>query len=93
MADMKSDEAAITLSAQYVCTFQPDTDGRYSVRCPAFPELISHGDSLEEARAMARGALALCVQAYQDEGRRLPPSDDELRTEIKEMVPVTLARR
>jgi len=92
MGEMKRDEAISTLHAQYVCTFQPDPDGGYSVRCPAFPELISHGDSLEEARATAREALELCVEAYQAEGRPLPPSDVEPRTTFKEIVPVKLAR-
>jgi len=92
MADMKKDEGISTLNTQYVCTFQPDPDGGYSVRCPAFPELISHGATLEEAQAVAREALELCVETYLDEGRSLPPSDVDPRTTIKEIVPVKLAR-
>jgi predicted RNase H-like HicB family nuclease len=92
MAVMKRDETISALYAQYVCTFQPDPQGGFAVRCAAFPELISHGDTLEEARAMAREALELCVEVYQDEGRPIPASDTEPRTTIKEIVPVKLAR-
>jgi predicted RNase H-like HicB family nuclease len=75
MRAMKRKEAIKTPTAQYICAFQPDPAGGYAVRCAAFPELISHGDNLEEARAMAREALELCVEVYLDEGRPLPPSD------------------
>jgi hypothetical protein len=42
------------------------------VRCAAFPELISHGDTPEKGRAMAREALELCLEVYRDEGRPIP---------------------
>ena len=89
--DMKR-EPLHTVHAQYTCTFRPDPEGGYSVRCPAFPELIAHGDSLEEARAMAREALELCIEVYEEEGRPLPASDVDPRTMIKEIVLVKLAR-
>ena len=81
-----------TVHAQYTCTFRPEPEGGYSVRCPAFPELISHGDSLEEARARAREALELCIEVYEEEGRPLPASDVDPRTMITEIVLVKLAR-
>jgi antitoxin HicB len=90
MPTMKRNEAVKAPTAQYVCTFQPDPDGGYSVRCAAFPELISHGANLAEARAMAREALELCIEVYREEGRKLPPSDIEPRMTIKEIVPVKL---
>jgi predicted RNase H-like HicB family nuclease len=85
-------EAVSTIDAQYMCTFRPNPEGGYSVRCKAFPELITNGRTLEEARASAREALELCVTVYEDEGRPLPPSDVEPRETIKELVPVKLAR-
>jgi len=91
MPRMKRSETITTLHAQYVCTFRPDPEGGYAVRCAAFPELVSHGNTLEEARAMAREALELCLEAYRDEGRPIPASDTEPRTTIKEIVTVKLA--
>ena len=91
MPRMKRSETISTLHAQYVCTFRPDPEGGYAVRCAAFPELVSHGNTLEQARAMAREALELCLEVYRDEGRPIPASDTEPRTTIKEIVTVKLA--
>ena len=87
---MRPKETIDTATAQYICTLKPDPAGGYSVRCAAFPELISHGDTLEEARIAAREALELCVEVYREEGRELPPSDAEPRTTIREIIPVRL---
>ena len=48
--------------SQYACTLLPHPEDGYSVRCAAFPEMVSHGDTLEEARAAAREALELCLE-------------------------------
>ena len=71
---MKRNEAVRTINAQYVCTFRPEPTGGYTVRCSAFPELITHGRTLEEARAMAQEALELCLEVYQEEGKPIPPA-------------------
>jgi hypothetical protein len=42
--------------AQYICTFRAEPEGGYTVRCAAFPEIVSFGETLEDAhRAMHRG--------------------------------------
>ena len=56
---MKREETISALHAQYVCTFRPEKGGGYTVRCTAFPELITNGRTLEEARHNAREALEL----------------------------------
>jgi antitoxin HicB len=89
---MANRETVRTISAQYVCTFRPEPEGGYSVRCAAFPELITQGRTLEEAREMARQALELCLEVYRDEGRPLPKSDADPKKTIQEVIPVKLAR-
>jgi predicted RNase H-like HicB family nuclease len=89
---MRTKEPIKTIRAQYTCIFRPEPEGSYTVRCPAFPGLITNGKTLEEARANAREALELCIEVYQHEGRRLPPSEVEPRRIVKELVPVKLAR-
>jgi predicted RNase H-like HicB family nuclease len=86
------DEHIAALNVQYLCTFRPTEEGGYSVRCAAFPGLISEADTLEEARRNAREALELCIEVYQDKGWPLPPPDDDPSKTIQELVPVTLAR-
>src|SRR5262245_56306518 len=89
---MKRTEAVQATNAQYICTFRPEPEGGYSVRCDAFPELITHGRTLEEARAMAREALETCIQVYPGQGKAIPPSDAGPSRTCKEILPVKLAR-
>jgi len=89
---MKRKESVSTINAQYVCTFRPEPEGGYTVRCAAFPELITNGRTLEEARANAREALELCLEVYQDEGRPIPASDADPQKIVREVIPVKLAR-
>jgi predicted RNase H-like HicB family nuclease len=89
---MKQKETIRAIDAQYVCSFRPEPKGGYTVRCAAFPGLITNGRTLEQARANAREALELCIEVYQQEGRPLPRPDAEPRKIIKELVPVKLAR-
>src|SRR5712691_279639 len=84
----KRQETVSTINARYVCTFHRNPSGRYSVRCPAFPGLITSGNDLEEARHNAREALELCIEVYQDKGWPLPASDADPRGTIKEGIPV-----
>jgi predicted RNase H-like HicB family nuclease len=89
---MKRTETVSTVHAQYVCTFRPEPAGGYTVRCAAFPELITNGSTLEDARAAAREALELCLEVYRDEGRPIPASDSDPHSIIKEIVPAKLKR-
>jgi antitoxin HicB len=68
MPRMKRREKVGNLDAQYICTFRPEPEGGYTVRCPAFPEIVSYGSSLEEARSNAREAIELCLEVYRDKG-------------------------
>lgn len=57
--------------------FMPQPEGGYTVTCPVIPELVTEGDTLEEARANVADALAAVVEIYEETGRRLP---DGVRT-------------
>ncbi len=54
--------------------FSPQAEGGFTVTSPALPELVTEGDTLAEAFANARDALAAVVELYADEGRQLPAS-------------------
>ena len=41
----------------YTVPFEPAAEGGYVVTCPALPGLVTEGDTLEEARAMAKTPL------------------------------------
>jgi predicted RNase H-like HicB family nuclease len=41
----------------YKVYFEPQSDGSFAVVFPKFPEIVTFGRTLDEARAMARDAL------------------------------------
>jgi predicted RNase H-like HicB family nuclease len=77
--------------ARYECSFHREPRGRYRVRCDAFPGLLTFGDDLERARANARDALAMCVEAYDENRWPLPPFQADTRRHVKEISPVKRA--
>jgi antitoxin HicB len=50
----------------------PQPEGGFTVTSPLLPELITEGDTVEEALANVRDALAAVIEAYQDLGKALP---------------------
>jgi len=48
-------------------------EGGFTVTSPIFPELITEGDSIDEAIGNVRDALAAVIEAYHDLGRPIPP--------------------
>jgi antitoxin HicB len=50
----------------------PQPEGGFTVTSPVLPELVTEGDTVEEALDNARDALAAVVEAYDDLGRALP---------------------
>lgn len=52
--------------------FTPQPEGGYTVTSPALPELITEGDTLEEAHANVRDAFDAVVEIYAEQERELP---------------------
>ena len=59
----------------YTFVFDPDPDGGFVVTCPALPGLVTHGETLEEARAMAVDAAEGCISVLIEDGEQVPESD------------------
>ncbi|MGH2442766.1 MAG: type II toxin-antitoxin system HicB family antitoxin [Chloroflexota bacterium] len=53
-------------------TLEPQPDGGYVVTSSALPELVTEGDTVEEALANARDAFAVVREIYEDKGQALP---------------------
>ena len=47
-------------------------EGGYTVTSPVLPELLTEGDTLEEAVHNVRDALAAVIETYEDMGKQLP---------------------
>jgi antitoxin HicB len=56
--------------------FTPQPEGGFTVTSPALPELVTEGDSIEDAYANVRDALGAVVELYADQGRALPPGTE-----------------
>jgi len=50
----------------------PQPEGGYTVTSPLLPELVTEGDSVEEAHSNVKDALAAVIETYHDLGRSLP---------------------
>jgi len=66
----------------YAVILEPEAEGGYSVSVPAFPEIHTQGEDVEDALAMARDAIQLSIAVRRDEGDGIPaPDADAVRVE------------
>ena len=68
------------------------TEGGYTVTCEELPELVTEGDSVEEAMENFKDAYAATLELYEDLGRSTPEGiqtmPSQLRVRSHEDVPV-----
>ncbi len=72
----------------YNVIFEPVPEGGYQVIVPAMPEICTDGDTLDEAREMARDAIKCVLLGAIKAKEDFPPVDSEPST--IERVAVTL---
>ena len=51
----------------YTILFEPADEGGFVVTCPALPGLVTEGDTLEEARAMAQDAICGYIESLRQD--------------------------
>ena len=77
---------------RYTVIFEPAEEGGYVVRVPALNDLATQGETLEEARAMARDAIEGYLECLRDKGIAIPAEDTSAAHEpIREVMEVSLA--
>jgi antitoxin HicB len=54
--------------------FSPQPEGGFTVTSPLLPELVTEGDTFEDALENVKDALAAVIEIYQESGRSLPQS-------------------
>ena len=62
----------------YNVLLQPEPEGGYTVTCPSLPGLVTYGETLEEARAMAAEAIEAYLESQQIDGE-----GDDLEAEVE----------
>ena len=75
---------------RYTVLFEPAEEGGYVVTCPALPGLVTEGDTLNEAREMARDAIRGYLESLQKDGLPLPQDVRLSADPVKEEVAVAL---
>jgi predicted RNase H-like HicB family nuclease len=71
----------------YTTVFEPLPEGGFSVLVPAIPEICTFGETLEEAREMARDAIRCYLESALETGEQIPT---DLATVTTELVAVTI---
>ncbi len=71
----------------FAVVLEPEDEGGFTVRVPAFPEIVSYGKDETEALAMAKDAIDLVIADSLERGEPLPNGEP---SRIRE-VTVTLA--
>ena len=72
----------------YTVLFEPADGGGFVVTCPALPAVVTQGEPIEEARAMAMDAIRLVLEDLIADGQPIPA--DRAAEPIKEQVRVTI---
>jgi antitoxin HicB len=72
---------------KYTVLFEPADEGGYVVTCPALPGLVTEGDTLEEARAMAQEAIRAYLESPQKDSLPVPSDKPPLKEEIRVLLP------
>jgi len=56
----------------YTVLFEPAEEGGFVVTCSELPGLVTEGDTLEEARAMAKDAIQVYLESLRADGLPFP---------------------
>ena len=72
----------------YTALFEPAEEGGYVVTVPALPGLVTQGETLEEAREMAKDAILGYLEALQKDGEPIPNDTPVELEPVKEQIRV-----
>lgn len=67
-------------------TLRPEPEGGFTVRVPALPEIVTYGESEDEAIAMAKDAIALVLESRKERGELIPAHDETMLRSVDVIV-------
>ena len=70
-----------TVEYGFTTLFEPLPEGGFNVLVPAIPEICTYGETLEEAREMARDAIRCYLESALKTGEPIPGDVAEITTE------------
>ena len=74
----------------YTVYFEPLEEGGYQVIVPALPGIITYGETLDEARAMAIDAIKCHCEGLIKDGEPVPEEKITEREPIKEKLSIEM---
>jgi antitoxin HicB len=67
-----AESRAMSATLTYSIVLEPMEEGGFLVHVPALPEVVTGGDTEEEALAMAREAIELVLESRRERGEEIP---------------------
>jgi antitoxin HicB len=68
----------------YTVVLERDSEaGGFVATCPALPGVVTEGDTIEEAREMARDAIRGYLESLQKDGIAIPTEDEPIVSPIR----------
>lgn len=67
----------------YTVIFEPNENGGYTVSVPALPGLVTEGQTIEEARAMAEDAIRCYLEGLIKDGEPIPVEATLMQEKIR----------
>ena len=86
----KRSKQETTSEYSYTVFFEPASEGGYVVTCPALPGLVTEGDTLAEARKMARDAIRAYLESLRKDGEPIPNDLKRMSDPVKETISVAI---
>jgi predicted RNase H-like HicB family nuclease len=78
---------AVDRARIFAVVLRPEPEGGFTVRVPALPEIVSYGETEDEALAMAKDAIELCLESRKERGEEIPESDTVVVHAVSVSVP------
>jgi|ERR1700722_11681577 len=88
----KQSSAAREAETEYSFTvfFEPAVEGGYVVTCPALPGLVTEGDTLADAKRMAKDAIRAYLESLRKDGEPIPADPKFSAKPVKERIRVAI---
>jgi antitoxin HicB len=80
-------ESSAMVEYSYTVLFEPAEEGGFVVTCPALPGVVTEGDTLEEARAMARDAIRAYLESLRKDHLPIPADRPPVKEEVRIRLP------
>jgi antitoxin HicB len=76
-------QTAVAKQRSYAIVLEPQPEGGFTVTVPALPEVVTEGDTEEEALTMAREAIELAIAHRRSKGLDVPTEKSSMIRRIK----------